>query len=97
MRLWLYMLGGLLIWAFHFAGIYLVVSLAAQTLRSDDAMWRGASLAISLVCAAATAVLLRVATRRARTAPQGLRDQLAACGALMALVAILWQAAAPLA
>ena len=94
---WVYMLGGPLLWLAHFSAIYLVVSLAAQTPAADDAIWRTASLGISLLSAAAAALLLVVATRRSRVSPQGLLDQLAACGALMSLVAILWQAAAPLA
>ena len=97
MRGWVYMLGGLLVWSVHFAGIYAAVSLAAQTPAADTAGWQAASLVFSVACFIVASALLFVAARRARSASRGgLPDHLAALGALVGGVGIAWQAAAPL-
>jgi len=49
MRFWLLMLGGLLIWAAHFLGLYLLSS-ASDVARDDAGAWNGAGLAFSLIC-----------------------------------------------
>lgn len=88
------MTGGLLVWAVHFLGVYTLSSLADVVARADDPAWRGAGLAFSGVCVLALAVLLALAARRLRrTGGEGGRfpDQLAALGAGLALVAIIWQ------
>jgi hypothetical protein len=94
---WLFALGGLVLWAVHFLGVYLIASLADLSGRSDDLAWRAAGLAFSGLCIVAVLAVLIVAVRRLRLqrAPDGrtLRflDQLAALGAGSALVALVWQ------
>jgi hypothetical protein len=95
---WLFVLGGLLLWAVHFLGVYLIASLADLSGRPDDRAWRAAGLAFSGLCIVATATVLTIAVRRLRRPhAQGDRtlrflDQLAALGAGAALVALVWQA-----
>lgn len=96
MRGWLYMLGGLWIWAIHFAAVYACVSLAAQTPAPDDTTWRAVSLAFSAACAAGAAALFVVARRRGPSRRPALLHDVAALCALVGGLAILWQAAAPL-
>ena len=88
------MTGGLLVWAVHFLGVYTLASLADVAARADDPEWRGAGLAFSGVCLLASAVLLALAARRLRRTGDegwGFPDQLAALGAGLALIAIVWQ------
>lgn len=49
MRFWAVMTGGLLIWAVHFLGLYLLAS-AADVSKGDAAAWNAAGLVFSLVC-----------------------------------------------
>lgn len=89
------MTGGLLVWAIHFLGVYALASLADVVARADDPAWRAAALVFSAVCVLASAVLLAIAVKRLRRADgedPGFRDQLAALGAGLALIAIVWQA-----
>jgi hypothetical protein len=96
MRRWTFGLGGLLIWLAHFIGLYAIASLEAQTLADDAAAWRLGAIAFSVACAAASALLLGVALRRLsrRGDPVAmLMTQLAALGAGLGLIAIVWQSA----
>lgn len=87
MRPWLYLLGGLCVWAAHFFILYGIASI-----------WPGTRLAPALVigatvlCLVAAAALLLLA-RRARPADELERwmSDVAAVGAAISLVAILWQ------
>ena len=91
---WSYVLGGLIVWTVHFAGLYALASLDAQTLFRDTGVWIGAAIALSVACLAACAALAAVAARRLREAggeARRLMDQLALLGALLAVVAIAWQ------
>lgn len=95
MKAWAWMMGGLLVWAAHFLGVYSLASLADVVATADDPFWRAITLAFSLVCAAAAAVLFWLAVarlRRAQTEDLRFQDQLAALGAGIGLVAICWQA-----
>ena len=49
MRFWGLATGGLLVWAAHFLGLYLLASVA-DVAREDTGAWRGVGLAFSLVC-----------------------------------------------
>ncbi|MCR5880664.1 hypothetical protein [Phenylobacterium sp. J367] len=96
---WSYALGGLIAWTVHFSGVYAFVSLDAQTVARDGALWRAASAALSAACLAACVAVAVVAARRLRRrreAGVALMDQLALLGAGVALVAILWQTLAVL-
>jgi len=88
------MMGGLLVWTIHFLGMYTLASLADVVATADDPVWRAAGLAFSALCVLASAVLLALAARRLRRTGDegwGFPDQLAALGAGLALVAIVWQ------
>lgn len=88
------MSGGLIVWAIHFLGVYAISSVADVVAHADEPEWRAAGLAFSGVCVLASAVLLAFATKRLqRTDSEDGRfpDQLAAFGAGLAVVAIVWQ------
>lgn len=94
MGAWAWMTGGLLVWAVHFTGVYALSSLADVVATADDPAWRAAALAFSGVCVLASAVLLALAAERLRRMDgedPKFADQLAALGAGLALVAIVWQ------
>lgn len=81
--------------AIHFLGVYALASLADVVVSADDPRWRAAGLGFSVLCVLASAALLILAARRLRrTDGEGRRfpDQVAALGAGLALVAIVWQA-----
>ncbi|MDQ8028286.1 MAG: hypothetical protein REJ23_06140 [Brevundimonas sp.] len=94
MKTWVWMLGGLIVWAVHFAGIYAIASVADVVARADALSWRMAALAFSGVCALVCAGLLALAARRIRTGPPPgtFADQMATLGAVLALISIFWQA-----
>lgn len=94
MRAWAWMTGGLIVWTVHFLGVYLISSLADVAATADDPAWRMAGLAFSLACVLAAALLLWMSVRRLRLAGDGptrFSDQLAALGAAVAVIAIIWQ------
>lgn len=94
MRRWSYLLGGLIVWAAHFSGVYAIASVDAQTAAADEALWRLAATALSGVCVVACLALGVVAQRRLRApndAGARLVDQVALLGMATALVAIGWQ------
>jgi hypothetical protein len=92
MRRWLFLLGGLLVWASHFVGVYAMGSLAA--IRDlDDGSWRASLLAFSFACASTAGFL---AVRAALLSVVGdvshrFESRLAALGSALSLVAIAWQ------
>lgn len=95
MKVWTWMTGGLLIWAVHFMGVYGIASLADVLATADDPFWRAIGLGFSVLCVLAAAVLLGLAVRRLRRPADDGRpfpDQLAALGAGIACVAMVWQA-----
>jgi len=94
MGAWAFMLGGLVVWAVHFLGVYGVASVADVAGRADmpASLWSVAAL--TLACAAADGVLLAAAFRRLRSAPDplaGFTAGVAALGAGVSLVAVAWQ------
>ena len=95
------MLGGLLVWALHFSGVYAMASLDAQTHADDSAVWKIAVLLFSALCLAACLALaagLRLGPGRPRPEPTvGLERQLTVLGAIGGAVAIVWQTVAALA
>ena len=95
MRRWAFTLLGLIIWAVHFLGVYTIASLADVVSHADDPPWRLGVLAFSLVCGLAALGAGVVAVRRLRRTeaePGRFMDELAAVGAGIAFVAIVWQA-----
>ena len=97
MRRWLFLLGGLLIWAAHFTGVYAIASLADVMSRADAPWALAAVAALTVVCVAGDAALLVGALRRpdrdAESDPGLARfwRSVAGLGALVSLIAVLWQ------
>lgn len=100
MRGWLVMLAGLLIWAAHFLGIYIIASIADVVATADDPAWRWGGVAFSLACAlaalAVTATTARALRRRSEDEARigdlsGFILSVGALGGAVALVSIAWQ------
>lgn len=89
---WLWMTGGLVVWAVQFTGLYLLSSLADVVTRADDAAWRMAGLAFSAICAALCLGLLWAAVRRRRASPAPFVQEVAALSAGVGAIAVVWQA-----
>ena len=88
------MLGGLLVWAAHFVGIYAIASAADTVADAADPGWRAAGLAFSALCLLAAVGLWLLAVRRLREEPDEtarFRHRLAVLGAVLATAAIAWQ------
>lgn len=88
------MLGGLLLWAVHFIGVYVIASLADTVADAADPGWRLAGLAFSAVLLAAAGALGLLAARRLRREPDEtarFRHWLALFAAVLATMAIAWQ------
>jgi hypothetical protein len=92
MKTWAWMTGGLIVWAVHFIGVYLISSVADVVATADDARWRMAGLAFSGFCALAAVAVLGAALRRVRAHPDAFADQIAAFGSGVAIIGIVWQA-----
>lgn len=88
------MLGGLLLWAVHFIGVYVIASLADTVADAADSGWRLAGLVFSAVSLAAAGVLWLLAARRLRRETDEtarFRHWLALFAAVLATTAIAWQ------
>ena len=92
MKTWAWMTAGLIVWAIHFVGVYLISSVADVLATADSAGWRMAGLGFSGLCALTVSVLLGAALRRLRVHPDAFADQIAAFGSGVAIIAIIWQA-----
>ena len=92
MQRWLWMTGGLGLWAVAFSALYALSSLADVVDRADALPWRMAGLAVSLACAIGCVVLLGLALRRRRTGPPSFVHDIAALSAGLGLLATIWQA-----
>jgi len=93
MQRWFYMLGGMLVWAIHFVGVYAIASIGDVVARADDPTWRMLGLTFSGLCGLAGIALLIQAVRRGKGEDDvsALANLLAATGAGIAVVAILFQ------
>jgi cytochrome c biogenesis protein CcdA len=92
MRRWLLFLGGPLIWAAHFAVIYAIASISMVGAGETTPAARVAILVAGIVAAIAAALMLIAALRAPRNEALGaFWRNVAALGALIALVAIVWQ------
>lgn len=93
MRRWSYLLGGLLVWSAHFAGVYAIGSLAAIRPIEEDMAWRAVLLVFSVVCAGLAGLLaLRAGLLSAVGAPsERFTSRVAALGAAVSVVAIAFQ------
>lgn len=93
MRFWLLMLGGLLIWAAHFLGLYLLSS-AADVAHGDGGAWNAVGYAFSLLCLLAIAALCwrsltALGARPEATQAFGLRVSTAGC--LLSGIGVIFQ------
>ncbi|MET4682704.1 hypothetical protein [Brevundimonas faecalis] len=94
MRRWVIMTAGLLIWAAHFLGLYLLSSAADVWSSADAPSARGGGWAFSFLCLALLAVIVTFLLRRpARDDPGRWERCVALAGALVAAVGIVWQTA----
>lgn len=95
MQRWFYMLGGMLVWAVHFVGVYAIASIGDVVARADDPTWRMIGLGFSVLCALAGVTLFFQAVRRGRAAADDevatLASLLATAGAGIATIAIVFQ------
>ena len=84
MRTWLILLGGMLVWALHFFGLYAIAEIAPH---------RAAVAALTLVCLGADVWFLRIISRLRRDDPfAAWRRSVAGAGAGLSLLAVAWQA-----
>ena len=98
MRHWLLMLAGLMTWAVHFTGLYVIVSLQDLDWPENQGGWRWAAAGFTALCAAGCLVSLAVSLRRASAeeGPRRLMAQLGALGGGLGAVAVAWQGLAVL-
>jgi hypothetical protein len=95
---WLALIGGLLIWAVHFVGVYTIASLADVWWSAEELGARWIAVAFSLACLLATAVVALWVWRRPSRPLDltGLSDWeqgVGLTGAGVAAISILWQTA----
>lgn len=93
MKRWLWMTGGLVVWAVHFTALYTLSSAADVIVGADDFRWRMAGLALGVVCVGLCAALALQAAR-ARTERDETRDfgrDLALLSAVVGGIAVAWQ------
>ncbi|RYG24357.1 MAG: hypothetical protein EON93_23105 [Burkholderiales bacterium] len=85
---WLWMTGGLIVWAIQFSALYALSSLADVTADAAAPAWRLPGILISLFC---TLVCLGLLRRAVRKHPRGFIDDIAALSALTGSIATVWQ------
>lgn len=94
MRRWLWMLGGLVVWAIHFSGVYALASLADVVATADDFAWRMSGFAFSVACLVACGLLFVQAWRTAKRGDvRDMGRDLALLSAVIGAIAVLWQTA----
>jgi hypothetical protein len=95
MRRWFLLTGGLLIWAGHFVGVYLISSAADVWWSADAVGPRLIGLILSGACLAATGVVAAVIWRQKSVGsnPEMWERKVGLTGALVAAISILWQTA----
>jgi len=92
MRFWLLMLGGLLIWAAHFMGLYLLSS-AADVARGDAGAWNISGLIFSALCLATIGALCWKCLIALRAKPEATRSfglRLAIAGGLLGAIGVVF-------
>lgn len=93
MRAWLELLGGLLIWAVHFLGLYGLASLADITPPATRGPYGPVTAIFTAACVLGAVVLAAWAWRKGRDGEPIIRfrARLATMGAALAAVAMVWQ------
>jgi hypothetical protein len=94
---WLFLLGGMLVWATHFSGVYAISSFGAVFGDAGSQEARIGVAVLTVAAAVANMALLFVAAAR-EPHLRGERDEMrrflngvAALGAFVSLAAVLWQ------
>ena len=90
MARWLWMTGGLVVWAAQFSGLYALSSLADVVAEADAPVWRMAGLALTVASALVCGGLLWLAVQRRRR-QGGFRHDIAALSAGVGGLAVIWQ------
>lgn len=89
---WRLLLGGPLIWAAHFGATYAVVSVSHQVTGATSQVARVVAVGVTLLCLGACAWVLASALRRSHSDPlDAFWRTIAAAGAILAAIAIVWQ------
>jgi hypothetical protein len=92
MRNWLLLLGGPLIWAAHFLAIYLATSASQVAVGATSGATRVAIIALSIGAGAGAILLAMHAWRRPHAEAQdAFWRTVSLAGAVLAIVAIIWQ------
>lgn len=90
------MMGGLIVWTAHFFGVYALASLGDVVSAADAPVWRAAVAGFSGLCLVIALALTAHAVARLRRAPEDpaaqFQPEIAAVGAGISAIAILWQA-----
>ena len=96
MKHWLILLAGLLFWAAHFGLIYLIASVSIQAVGTSTPLARMLIVGSGVVCVAALAALCFKLPSGGDEMDQFGRS-ISLAGALIAMVAIIWQSVTVLA
>lgn len=95
MKAWLLLLGGMLIWLTHFSALYAISSIAVVA-DAPAFSERGAVAAATLLAGAGDIGVLALALARSQAeaatpTPERFVTRVAALGAFISLLAVLWQ------
>lgn len=94
MKRWAAMTAGLLIWAAHFLGLYLLASAADVWASTETLAGRAIGLAFSLFCLALIGLAtIRLHQRRPAGEAEQWERRVALTGALIAALGVVWQTA----
>lgn len=95
MRRWLGMTGGLLIWAAHFVGVYLISSAADVRSSSEAGSARWIGLAFSMGCLLAIVAMGAWFWRGRRqvSGPEAWERRVGLTSLLVAVIGVCWQTA----
>ncbi|OYX29710.1 MAG: hypothetical protein B7Y99_12730 [Caulobacterales bacterium 32-69-10] len=101
MARWGLMLGGLIVWAVHFNGLYALASAAHISAPDTAGLWLAAMMGLSLACLAAVAGIIVLASKELKALdgaeqPDRFVLQVAMAGASLAALAIVFQTLAAL-
>ena len=94
MRRWFWLTAGLLVWAAHFLGVYLIASASDVWATTDGLTSRVIGLLFSAVCLATVGWVAGLLWRRPALSPLAMWERrVGLTGAMMAGISIVWQTA----
>lgn len=89
---WFWLTAGLLIWAGHFIGLYLIASVSDVWATIDAPMFRLIGLAFSVVCLVILGSVAAALWLRPVLSPLAMWERrVGLCGAMMAGIGMTWQ------